>query len=101
MEISTHILDGWTKDVAMEMLNPSMEGESISTSQVEGAWNFTLTTNNTKGPTRSINNEVQTFWQVPLPKGLNLAKKQDLDQKLAIFFHEVNIFSMLCNTLCS
>jgi hypothetical protein len=33
----------------MEMSNPSMEGEFVSTSQVEGAQNFTPPANNAKG----------------------------------------------------
>jgi len=41
MEVPTHIPNGRTKDVAMEMLNPLVEGESISTFQMEGARNFT------------------------------------------------------------
>jgi hypothetical protein len=101
MEVSTHIPNGWTKDVAMETSNLSMEGESISTSQVEGAWNFTPPTNNTEGLNISSNNDIQTFQQVSLPEGLNSAKKQDLDKKLPTFFHEMNIHSMLCDTLHS
>ncbi len=27
MEVSAHILNGWTKDMAMEMSNPLVEGE--------------------------------------------------------------------------
>jgi hypothetical protein len=37
MEVLTHILDGRTKDVAIEMSNPSMERKFALTSQVEGA----------------------------------------------------------------
>jgi hypothetical protein len=47
--------------MAIEMLNPSMEGELVSTSQVERAWNFTPLTNNTKAPKRSTNNNIKTF----------------------------------------
>jgi hypothetical protein len=99
MEVSTHIPNGWTKDVAMETPNPLVEREYVSTFQVGGAWNFTPPTNNTKGPNKSTNNDIQTFQQISLSKGLNSAKKQDLDKKLATFFHEVNILSMLCDTL--
>ncbi len=62
MEVLTHILDGRTKDVAMEMPNPLVEGKFVSTSQVEGAWNFTPFTNNTKGLNISTNNNTWTFW---------------------------------------
>ncbi len=41
MKILVHISKGQTEDVAMEMPNPSMEGKSISTFQVEGAHTFT------------------------------------------------------------
>jgi hypothetical protein len=41
MGVPTHIPYGLTKDVAMETLNLSMEGEFILTSQMEGARNFT------------------------------------------------------------
>jgi hypothetical protein len=41
MEVLTHIPNGRRKDVAMEMLNPSVEGESTLTFQMEGAQNFT------------------------------------------------------------
>jgi hypothetical protein len=91
MEVPTHISDGWTEDVAMETLNPSMEKTFASTSQVERAQLFTPPTNNIKGPNRSINNNIQTLWQVSLPEGLNSAKKQDLDKKWTTFFYEVNI----------
>ncbi len=61
MEVRTHIPNGRTKDVAMEMLNPLMEGESISTFQVERARNFTPPPpfkNNTNGPNKSTNNNI-------------------------------------------
>jgi hypothetical protein len=41
MEVLVHILDGQTKDVAMETPNPSMEGKFTSTSQVKGVQIFT------------------------------------------------------------
>ncbi len=41
MEVLAHILNGRIEDVAIEMLNPSMEGEFDPTSQMEEAWNFT------------------------------------------------------------
>jgi len=37
MEVPTHILDGRTKDMAIETINLSMKGEFVSTSQVERA----------------------------------------------------------------
>jgi hypothetical protein len=37
MDVPTHIPNGRIKDMAIEMLNPSMEGELVSTSQVERA----------------------------------------------------------------
>jgi hypothetical protein len=44
--------------MAMETLNPSMKGEFVSTSQVEGAHNFTPLKNNTKGLNKSTNNNI-------------------------------------------
>jgi hypothetical protein len=41
MEVPAHILDGWTEDVAMATLNPSMGREYVSMSQVEGDQTFT------------------------------------------------------------
>jgi hypothetical protein len=41
MEVPACISNGWTKDVAMEMLIPSMGREYASMSQVERVWNFT------------------------------------------------------------
>jgi hypothetical protein len=38
MEVPAHIPDGWIEDVAMDMPNPSMEGEYILTFQVKGVW---------------------------------------------------------------
>jgi hypothetical protein len=46
MEVPTHILDQRKEDVAIETLNPSMEGKSIPMSQVEGARIFNPPTNN-------------------------------------------------------
>jgi hypothetical protein len=40
--------------IAIEMPNPSMEGEFVSTFQVKGAQISTLFANNTKGPNTSI-----------------------------------------------
>jgi hypothetical protein len=37
MEVLAHILNGRIEDVAIEMLNPSMEGEFDPTSQMEEA----------------------------------------------------------------
>jgi hypothetical protein len=37
MEILAHFLDGRTEDMAIEILNISVEGKSILMSQVEGA----------------------------------------------------------------
>jgi hypothetical protein len=37
MEIPTRILDQRKEDVAIETLNPSMQGKSIPMSQMEGA----------------------------------------------------------------
>ncbi len=62
MEIPTHILDRQIEDVVMEMLNPWMEGKSISTFQVEGTWNFTLLTYNIEGPNISTTNNIWAFW---------------------------------------
>ncbi len=59
----------------MEMLNPLVEGEFASMSQVEGVQNFTPLTNNTKGHNGLTNNNIQTFQKVSLLMGLNLAKK--------------------------
>jgi hypothetical protein len=61
MEVPAHIPNGQTKDVAMEMSNPLVEGDFVLTSQVEGVRNFTPPTNNTKGPNRFTNNNIQTF----------------------------------------
>ncbi len=36
MEVPTHIVDGQTEDMAIEMANPFMEGEVASMFQVEG-----------------------------------------------------------------
>ncbi len=60
-EVLTHFLDGRTKDMAIEMLNPSMEGESALKSQVERVCIYTLLTYNTEGLNRSTNNNIQTF----------------------------------------
>jgi hypothetical protein len=90
MEVPTHFLNGWTKDVAIKMPNPLVEGEYASMPQVERAQTCTLLTNNIKGP-RSTNNNIQTSWHVSLPKGLNSTKKHDLDKKWATLLYDVNI----------
>ncbi len=90
MEVPTHFPNGWTKYVTIKMPNPLVEGECASTSQVEGAQTCTLPTNNIKG-LRSTNNNIQTFWHVSLPKGLNSTRKGDLDKKWATLFYDVNI----------
>jgi hypothetical protein len=61
MEILTHFLDGWMDDMAIEMLNPSMEGEFALTSQLGKVWIYTLPTYNKEGPNRSTNNNTWTF----------------------------------------
>jgi hypothetical protein len=71
--------------MAMEMPNPSKEGEFVSTSQMEGAHNFTHPINNIKGPSKFTNNNIQTFQHVSLPKGLNSTQKQYLDKKWGNF----------------
>jgi hypothetical protein len=58
MGVPTHISDGQTKNMAMEMLNLSMKGKFVSTFQMERAKNFTPLKNNTKGPNRSTNNNI-------------------------------------------
>jgi hypothetical protein len=58
---------------------------------VEGVQIFNPLTNNTNGFNRSINNNIQTFRQVSLREGLNLAKKQNLDKKCTTFFYEANV----------
>jgi hypothetical protein len=40
MEVLAHIPDGWTEDVAIEMLSPLMEGEFASMFQMEGVQIF-------------------------------------------------------------
>jgi hypothetical protein len=75
MEVPAHILNGQIEDVAMEILNPWMEGEFPSTFQVERAPTFTPPTSNIKGPNSSTNNNTQTFRQVSLLEGLNSTKK--------------------------
>jgi hypothetical protein len=45
-------------DMVMEMPNPSMEGKFVSTSQMEGAQNFTHPTNNIKGLNKFTNNDI-------------------------------------------
>jgi hypothetical protein len=57
MEVSTHIQNRQTKDMALETLNPSVEGESTSTFQMEGAQNFIPLINNTKGPNQGCQNQ--------------------------------------------
>ncbi len=61
MEVLTHFPNGWMEDMAIEMLNPSMEREYASTSQVEKVWIYALPTYNTKGFNKSTNNSTQTF----------------------------------------
>ncbi len=46
MEVLTHILDGWTKDVTIATTNILMEGKFVSMFQMEGSWIFTPPTNN-------------------------------------------------------
>jgi hypothetical protein len=91
MEVLAHVLDGCIEDVAMETLNPSMEKNFASTSQVEMVRNVTPPTNSIEGPNKSTNNNIQTFRHVSLPDGFNSTKKQDLDKKWATLFYEVNI----------
>jgi hypothetical protein len=62
-------LDGPMQDVAIETPITSMEGETTSTSQVEGAWIYIPPTNNIKGPNKSTNNPSRTFQQVSLQEG--------------------------------
>ncbi len=45
-EVLAHFLDGWMKDMAIEMLNPFVEGKFVSTSQVERVQIYTLPTYN-------------------------------------------------------
>ncbi len=45
----------------------------------------------TQGFNRSTNSNTQTFQQVSLLEGLNLARKQNLDKKWATFFYEADI----------
>jgi len=40
MEVPAHIPDGWTEDVAIEMLSPLVEGEFASMFQMEGVQIF-------------------------------------------------------------
>ncbi len=70
MEILAHFLDGQTKDMAIEMLNPSVEREYISMFQMEGAQIFTPLINHIKGPNKFTNKNTQTFQYVSLHKGL-------------------------------
>jgi len=57
MKIPAHIPNQQTKNVAMETLNPSVEGESTLTFQMEGTQNFIPLINNTKGPNQSCQNQ--------------------------------------------
>jgi hypothetical protein len=68
---------------------------------MEGAQNFTPPYKQHKVLTNPQITKFIHFQQLSLFKGLNSAKKQDLDKKWATFFHEVNIPSMLYNTLRS
>jgi hypothetical protein len=74
--------------MAIDMLNPLVKGEFVLTSQVERVRIYTLPTYNTKGLNQSTNNSIRTFRELPLTKGLNLAKKYNLDKKWAIFFYK-------------
>jgi hypothetical protein len=47
--------------MAIKTSNPSVEGKSTSTFQVEGVQICTLPTNNIEGLNRSTNNNIQTF----------------------------------------
>jgi hypothetical protein len=47
--------------MAIKTSNPSVEGKSTSTFQVEGVQICTLPTNSIKGLNRSTNNKIQTF----------------------------------------
>ncbi len=47
---------------------------------------------------RFINNNIQIFWQVSLPKRLNSTRKHDLDKKWATFFYKTNIPLQCCAT---
>jgi hypothetical protein len=58
VEVPTHIPNGQTKDVAMEMPNPSMERKFVSMFQMEGVQNFTPFTKNIKGLKRSTYNNI-------------------------------------------
>jgi hypothetical protein len=92
MELLAHIVNGWTKDVAIKTLNPLVERKYVLMFQMERAWNFTPRhTKSIKGPNRSTNNHIWTFQQVSLLEGLDLVKKQDLDKKWPTFSYEPNI----------
>ncbi len=86
------------QDVAIETPITSMEGETTSTSQVEGAWIYIPPTNNIKGPNKSTNNPSRTFQQVSLQEGWNSTQKQALDKKWAFFFMKRTSRPMLRNT---
>jgi hypothetical protein len=58
VEVPTHIPNGRTKDVAMEMPNLSVEGKFVLTFQMEGVQNFTPLIKNIKGPKRSTYNNI-------------------------------------------
>ncbi len=91
MEVLANIPNGWTEDVVIKTLNPLLERKFALMFQVEGVFNFTPFTNRTKVPNNSTNNNIWTFQQISLPKGLNSTKKQDLDKKWATFSYEANI----------
>jgi len=94
MEVWAHLLHGQTKDVTIETSNPLVARQCISTSKMKGVQICTPFINNIEGPNRSTNNNTQTFWQVSSLKGLNLARKQDLDKKWANFFMNQTSFSI-------
>jgi hypothetical protein len=60
MDVLAHIPNRQKENVAMETLNPSVEGKFVSTFQMEGAQNFTPLTNSIEGPNKSTNN-TRTF----------------------------------------
>jgi hypothetical protein len=60
MDVLAHIRNRQKENVAMETLNPSVEGKFVSTFQMEGAQNFTPLTNSIEGPNKSTNN-TRTF----------------------------------------
>jgi len=53
--------NGLIGNMAIKIMSFFMDGEFVLTFQVEGVQIYNPFTNNTKGPTRSISNGVQTF----------------------------------------